>query len=85
MEFKGMIRFFASQRLIYTMPSKPQTVTEKPLLLTIPQAGSFLGVSRSSIYRLIDQGKLQVVRPLPDAPRIARAQIEDYADQLRKS
>ena len=62
---------------------KTQTVTETPLLFTITEAGSYLGVSRSSIYRLIEQGKLQVLRPLPDAPRIARAQLDQYAEGLR--
>ena len=62
---------------------KAQTVTETPLLFTITEAGSYLGVSRSSIYRLIEQGKLQVLRPLPDAPRIARAQLDQYAEGLR--
>jgi excisionase family DNA binding protein len=64
---------------------KSQTVTEKPLLLTITEAGRYLGVSRSSIYRLIHEGKLKTVRPVPDAPRIARAEIEQYAEGLRSS
>ena len=64
---------------------KMQTATPTPLLLTITEAGRYLGVSRSSIYRLINEGKLKTVRPVPDAPRIAREQLDQYAEGLQST
>jgi excisionase family DNA binding protein len=61
---------------------KRDTDTDNPLLLTITAAAKQLGVSRSSVYRLIGSGALPVVRPLPDAPRITRDALEEYVQGL---
>lgn len=45
-------------------------------LMTIKAAASYLAVSRTSIYHLIDRGDLPVVRPLPDSPRIKREDLD---------
>jgi hypothetical protein len=42
-------------------------------LLTIAEFGRRYRLSRSSIYKLIRSGVLDVRYPLPDAPRIANA------------
>jgi hypothetical protein len=42
-------------------------------LLTISEFGRRYGLSRSSVYKLIRSGALDVRYPLPDAPRIANA------------
>ena len=60
-----------------------ETVTDTPVLLKIVEAAQYLGVSRSSIYRLIEEGTLKVLRPVPDAPRIARADLEAYVESIR--
>lgn len=60
-----------------------QTVTDTQLLLKIQEAATILGVSRSSVYRLIERGALKIVRPLPDAPRIARADLDAYVESIR--
>jgi len=59
------------------------TQTETPALLTYREAARMLGLSRSSIYRLIEREALTVVRPLPGTPRIRRADLEAYAADLR--
>lgn len=55
---------------------------DNPALLTLAEAGRRLGVSRSSVYRLIASGALPVVRPLPDAPRIPAQELERYVQSL---
>jgi excisionase family DNA binding protein len=63
------------------MNTDTQTPT-LPALLTIKQAAAFLGVSRSTVYTLIGKEALPVVRPLPDAPRFRRADLEAYVQSL---
>jgi excisionase family DNA binding protein len=41
-----------------TNEHQPDTAAE-PLVVTIPEAGRILGISRATIYRLIDAGALQ--------------------------
>ena len=59
------------------------TQTETPTLMTYKEAAHLLGLSRSSIYRLIEREALTVVRPLPGTPRIRRADLEAYAADLK--
>ena len=33
-----------------------------PQLLTVPEAGARLGLSRSAVYRLVGQGRIETVR-----------------------
>ena len=49
------------------------SVDNAPELLTISDFGRRYSLSRSTVYKLIKSGALEVVRPLPDAPRIANA------------
>jgi len=42
-------------------------------LLTIAEFGRRYSLSRSSVYKLIRTGALEIRYPLPDAPRIANA------------
>jgi len=53
-----------------------------PLLLTINQAGARLGLSRSSIYELIDTGKLPRIK-YGFAARIHARDVERVAEELR--
>ena len=51
-----------------------------PLLVTIKEAAETLSVSRSTIYRLIDSGRLLAVR-VASAPRIPAAALERFVEQ----
>ena len=54
-------------------------VTEK-LLLTVPEAAEALGVSRSHLYSLIQQGRLPTIR-LGCSVRIPKAWLERYIEE----
>ena len=54
-------------------------VTEK-LLLTVPEAAETLGVSRSHLYSLIQQGRLPTIR-LGCSVRIPKAWLERYIEE----
>ena len=53
-------------------------------LLTIPEVAEALRVSRRSVDRLIEQGRIRVVRPTPRSPRVERRELEAYRASLRK-
>lgn len=63
---------------IHPMTLKENIETDSPMLLTIQQTAEFLNVSRSTVYKMIKQGKLHPIRPVSDAPRIIRAQLIQY-------
>jgi predicted DNA-binding transcriptional regulator AlpA len=52
-------------------------------LLTIAEFSQRYSISRSSVYKLIRHGALEVRYPLPDAPRIANAR-EWFASLQRR-
>ena len=55
-------------------------------LLTLAEAAAFLAISRATLYRLLDMGKLpKPVAPtgLKRAPRYRRADLERYAASLK--
>lgn len=54
--------------------------TEK-LLFTVPEAAQTLGVSRSHLYNIIQQGHLPTVR-LGASVRIPRRWLEEFVEQL---
>lgn len=58
---------------------------EAPAYLTISGAARYLGVARSTVYRLIGDGKLDVYRVTPDAPRLKRGDLDAYAEGNRES
>lgn len=49
------------------------------LAFTVDEAASFLGVSRWSVYRLVDAGVLAKVPHLGRSVRIARIELERFA------
>lgn len=55
-----------------------------PYLVTIPEAGKQLSVSRRTVYRLIDDGKLKRVYPRPKAARITSSSLTQYLDGLKQ-
>jgi excisionase family DNA binding protein len=68
-------------------PPAPPTPTRspavEPALLTIPEAAAQLGVGRSSIYRLIDGGQLEVVH-VGRSVRVPAEAVGDLVDRLRR-
>ena len=57
----------------------PAPATTGPMLLTLGKAAKLLGVSRSTIYRLITRGTLPSVEIAQGRARVRRADIEALA------
>ena len=51
----------------------------QPLLITFEEAGRLLGVSRRTVDRLCQSGRLTVVRVTPDTPRVRMSEVERLA------
>ena len=56
---------------------KPRT---GPLLLGMGPAAKYLGVSRGTLYRMIQAGKLKRVEILPGSSRVRREDVEAIVD-----
>ena len=54
-------------------------------LLTITQAAKYVGLSRTSFYKLIERGDVRPVRLLADAPRILRADLDALVAAARRA
>ena len=54
--------------------------TSERLLFTVPEAAETLGVSRSHLYNLIQQGHLPTIR-LGASVRIPRRWLEEFVEQ----
>lgn len=54
----------------------------EPLLLTICEAAELLSVGRTTAYRLIDDGELEVVR-IGRSARVPRSAVVDFVERLR--
>lgn len=67
-------------------PRHPQPVRPSepaPLLFTIPQAATLLGVGRSTAYELITTGQLEVVH-IGRCARVPADAIEEFVQRLRQ-
>lgn len=53
----------------------------EPLFVTIPEAGNLLGVKRSTIYRLLDDGRLRATK-LGSRRLVSVASIRELAIKL---
>jgi len=51
--------------------------------LTYAQAGELLGLSRSTVIRLVNAGALPVTYTSPRRPKILRADVEAYLERKR--
>ena len=54
--------------------------SNEPLLMTPDAAAAAIGLSRSTLYRLIRTGQIQVVRPGREV-RISRGALERYVSE----
>ena len=67
-----------------TSTASPQRRTDeaaRPLLVTVRQAAEILSLSRSSIYVLIDAGKLTPIR-IGRSVRFSLEHLEGFVDDL---
>jgi excisionase family DNA binding protein len=60
---------------------KPPTQTVGPLLMGMMASAKFLGVSRTTLWRMVDKGRLQKVEVLPGSFRLRRADLEAIANK----
>ena len=60
-----------------------EPLTTKIELLTIKAAAAYLGLSRTSIYALIDRGDIKPIRLIKDAPRILRGDLDALVRKAR--
>lgn len=61
---------------------QPQPDEVVPLLVTIPEAAKRLSIGRTSVYKLIDAGELEVVHPAGTS-RVVYDSIVTYVARLR--
>lgn len=52
-----------------------------PLLMGMAASAKFLGVSRTTLWRMINEGRLQKVEVLPGSFRLRRADLEAVAKE----
>ena len=55
------------------------------LLYKAEEVAAILGVSRSTVYNLIKEGKIQTVRLGPQLVRISRTEIDRYVANLEET
>lgn len=77
-------RQFSDERTAVPAEVASDAAGEPVLLLTIEGAGRALGVGRSTIYQLVQQGDLEVVH-IGRAARIPVDAVHDYVRRLRRS
>lgn len=56
----------------------PSPRSEGPLLLGMGQAAKYLGVSRPTLWRILQLGRLEKVEMLPGSYRMRRADLDAY-------
>ena len=54
------------------------------LLLTVPEAATLLGVSKSTLYRIMDSGEIEYLY-VRSRKRIRPAALERYVDMQQRS
>jgi len=60
--------------------AKTDSASSGPLLLGMGAGAKFLGVSRATLWRMIQKGMLAKVEVLPGSFRVRRADLETIAD-----
>lgn len=55
--------------------------TVGPLLMGMKAAAKFLGVSRTTLWRMVNEGRLKKVEVLPGSFRLRRADLEAVANK----
>lgn len=53
-------------------------------LLTVDEVAARLRVSRRSVYRLIEEGRIRPIHPVPGKTRITVRELEAYVASLER-
>jgi excisionase family DNA binding protein len=59
-----------------------QTFEGRPYLLRVSEVANILGISRASIYRLVERGDLKVTHPMLSGTRGSVRIVRDSAQEL---
>ena len=62
---------------------RPGPGAHEALLLTVPEAARLLAIGRTSLYRLIQDGDLRVVK-IGRATRVALVDLRAFVDEARR-
>jgi excisionase family DNA binding protein len=65
------------------IPPAPAPVATGPLLLPMGRAAALLGVSRPTLWRMLNAGRLTRVEILPKTYRVRRCEIEQLVNGNR--
>ena len=68
-----------------TSSGKPLGEQMAPGFLPPKKAADYLGISLSSLYRILKAGTLPVYRPVPDAPRLKVSDLDAFATSKREA
>lgn len=63
----------------YLLTGDPPPTPDGPLLLTVSDAATLLGVSRSTVWRAIRRGRLRKISLYEGCERLRRADVEALA------
>jgi len=74
---------YAIKKRIFIMEQRNE-ITSQPLLLTIPQVATKLGLSRAMVYILINREGLPVIR-LGRAVRVSTTSLEKWIEERELS
>ena len=70
----------AIDRILDGLVEAPRPASTGPLLLQMGQGAKLLGVSRATVWRMIQLGRLEKVEILPGTFRVRRADLEAVAE-----
>lgn len=57
-----------------TLPNPSRSVE----LITIDHACKIMSISRPTLYRILEKGKIKVYRPTPSSPRLDKEEVQAY-------
>ena len=67
---------------VEAVPAEPPVVEgEQPLLYTIPEAAKMLGIGRTNVYQLMNDGHLRFVK-IGKRRLVPRSVLEVFVDEL---
>ena len=75
----------AIDRILEGQMEAPRPAPTGPLLMMMGDAAKLLGVSRTTIWRMMKLGKLEGVEILPGTLRVRRADVEGIAGRRTES
>jgi len=73
-------RWLIEEILAGRIPPAPTPVATGPLLLPMGKAAELLGVSRPTLWRMLNVGRLTRVEILPKTYRVRKSEIEELVN-----